>query len=139
MKKLSVLTIIGVIAGVFLAVFLRVMQQLTGSQAYILLFNVDYIPILNALYPASLIEAAFHFGTCVASTIFLYYFFRFFHLEKKVIAYAAVVFMGSGILYFLTVLSPYTPPITDVLSWVYWVIGHIIFSVIIGGSIKKWL
>lgn len=139
MKKLSILTIIGVIAGAFLAVFLRLMQQLTGSQAYILLFNVEYIPILNALYPVSLIQAVFHFGTCAGSTIFLYYFFRLFRLEKKMYAYVAVIFLTSGLLYFLTLLSPYTPPITDLFSWVYWITGHTIYSVVIGASIKKWL
>src|SRR5699024_10785521 len=139
MKKLCMLYILGVIAGVFLAVFLRVMQQITGSLAYILLFSVDYLPILHDFYSNSLVQAAFHFGTLVAITIVLYYFFRLLYLEKRISAYVIFIFIGSGLLYFLTMLSSYTPPITDLYSWIYWSTGHVIFSIIIGTLIKRWL
>lgn len=139
MKKLIILTSIGSIAGVILAVFLLVTQEITGSTAYVLLFEVDYIPLLKSLRPVYLVEATFHFGTCIASTIVLYYFFKLFHLEKSVSAYVIIIFIGSGFLYFLTIFSPQTPLISDLYSWAYWTIGHIIFSMTIGGLIKRWL
>lgn len=47
MREAGKLTIISIVAGIVLAGFLKVVQQLTGNKAYVLLFNVDYVPLLK--------------------------------------------------------------------------------------------
>src|SRR5699024_575800 len=133
------LSLIGIIAGIVLAAFLKMIQLLTGNKAYVLLFEVDYVPILQHLYPVSVVQFAFHFGTCILSVIVLYFFLRFFHLEKTVVAYVAFIMIGSSILYLLTMLSPKTPDVTDMFALGYWVIGHGIFSFVTGVLVKKWM
>lgn len=45
------LMVIGIIAGIILIIPLKVLYELTGNTAYILLFNFDYVPVLNQLRP----------------------------------------------------------------------------------------
>lgn len=51
MNKLLKLIVIGILAGLILMVILKVVMDLTGNTAYILLFNFDYIPIVQDLKP----------------------------------------------------------------------------------------
>jgi len=139
MKKLFTLGFIGVLAGIALAGFLKVIQLITGNQAYVLLFEVDYVPVLQDLSPVSVIQFSFHFGACIFSVIALYFVLQMFHWEKTVTAYMAFIIIGSSILYLLTMLSPNTPKVTDIVALGYWVIGHGIFSVIVGVFVKKWV
>lgn len=85
MKKLATLTGIGIISGIVLALFLKIIKSTTGNNVYDLLFDTSYIPVLNELSPTWLIESVFHFTTCILSIIVLYYVLRFFHMEKKLL------------------------------------------------------
>lgn len=139
MKQVFTLSLIGILAGIMLALFLKIIQILTGNQAYDLLFQVDYIPLLKSLHPVVITEVVFHFGTCILSVVFLYYILRFFRWEKKISSYTIVILIGSSLLFFLTMLSSHTPEITDLFAWGYWVIGHGIFSIIVGLLVKRWI
>lgn len=67
MKTWSLLKLftIGVIAGFILAGFLIFIHLLTGNEAYILLFNVDYIPILKDFPYETATGLMLHFVICV--------------------------------------------------------------------------
>ncbi len=130
---------IGVIAGIVLAVFLKIIEWLTGSTVYYLLFHVDYVPLLRSLSPVSIVEVCFHFGTCMLSVLVLYAIFRLFHLEKSIAAYTILILLGSSLLYFLTMFSAHTPAVNDWAAWSYWVIGHGLFGVVVGVLIRRWL
>lgn len=41
------LTLIGIAAGVILIISLKILYILTGNTAYLLLFNFDYVHVLN--------------------------------------------------------------------------------------------
>lgn len=45
------LIVVGIISGVILIIPLKIMYEVTGNTAYVLLFNFDYIPVLNKLKP----------------------------------------------------------------------------------------
>lgn len=139
MKKLAKLTAIGIISGIILALFLKIIKSTTGNNVYDLLFDTSYIPVLNELSPTWLIESIFHFTTCILSIIVLYYVLRFFCMEKNFLPYFLTIGLGSGVLYFLTLFSVKTPPITNLAAWMYWVIGHALFSVTAVYLIRRWV
>src|SRR5699024_11446686 len=62
---------IGMISGIILALFLKIIELTTGNIVYHLLFDDSYIPILNTWKPVWLIEVLFHFGTCLVSITML--------------------------------------------------------------------
>lgn len=139
MKELLKLIFIGILAGTILASFLISIHILTGNEAYLILFEVDYIPILNHLQPASIIGILFHYIFCVLSVVLLYYILKSVHLERLLYIYIVVYTGGSAILFFLTALSDKTPAMTDLTAWCYWTLGHGIYGIIVGLLVKNWV
>lgn len=139
MKQLLKLTFIGIFAGIILAGVLLLLHLWANNPAYILLFNVDYIPILKGLSSQPIIGVIFHFGFCIISVVGLFYILKMSDRERQVLFYIAVYTGGSAILYFLTVFSVRPPFITDLTSWMYWTIAHAIYGIIVGLFIKKWI
>lgn len=135
MKLLS----IGMIAGLVLLGFLKIVQLATNNTAYMLLINTDYIPLLQNLQPRSIIGFTFHFVFCVISVLSLFYMLIFFQLEKKLSFYFIVYTVGSALLFPLTALSDSTPVLTDTSAFIYWVVAHGLYSFVVGILIKKWV
>ncbi|GGW60975.1 hypothetical protein DFQ11_102609 [Winogradskyella epiphytica] len=139
MKQLLKLISIGLIAGIVLMLILKIVILLTGNTAYILLFNFDYIPILNALRPEWLFGYVFHFITCIVSVVALYHILKSFKLEERIRPYILVYTIGGGALFFLTALSDQPPAVNDLMAWVYWTFAHAVYGYVVGYLIKKWL
>lgn len=139
MKRLSRLTLIGIVAGTILAAILIIIYWITGNMAFYLLFNVDYIPILKEMRPTILIEITFHYIFCISSVIILYYVLEFFRLEQRIMIYVIVYTGGSAILFYLTLFTNHEPHSTDVLAWLYWTGAHMMYSVMVGMSVRKWV
>lgn len=70
------LIIIGILAGISLAGMMHVIYLLTGSEAYQLLYNVDYIPGLQYFQQSTVFGFVFHFLFCIISVIVLYYLLK---------------------------------------------------------------
>lgn len=115
---------------------LKIVMLALGNQAYVLLFNFDYIPVINQLKPVWLFGYLFHFLTCIGSVIALYFILGKYH--HKIIGYVLVFTIGGGALYFLTALSEQPPAVSDVMAWVFWTFGHAIFGYVVGILIVKW-
>lgn len=137
MKRLVKLAIIGVMAGTVLAAFLKIIQLLTGKQSYVLLFNMDYIPLLKNFDAVFGMGYLFHFVFCIVSVLFLYYLLKLFRKEKSMIAYIILFTLGSATLYSLTALTEQPPSITDFSAWGYWSLGHTLFGIVVGFLVKK--
>src|SRR4051794_1325342 len=120
MIRVLKLTVVGIIAGIILAGFLKIIQLLTHNDAYILLFNTDYIPLLNQLHQWSVVGIVFHFVTCIASVIGLFYILKALEIEYNLLAYILVYSAGSAMLFSLTALSEKTPSLTDFPAFIYW-------------------
>ena len=139
LKKLLKLSLIGIIGGLVLMLVLKIVIMLTGNSAYLLLFNFDYIPVLNELRPVELFGYVFHFLTCIFSVIGLYYILKNWNIERQLLPYILVYTMGGGALFFLTSLSDQPPAANDVVAWIYWTMAHGIFGYVIGAMVKKWV
>lgn len=137
MKQLLKLTAIGIISGTVLILALRIVLELTGNTAYILLFNFDYIPLINDLKPVWLFGYIFHFVTCIVSVIALFYILKPRGLHKDILPYVIVYTFGGGALFFLTALSHKPPAADDGMAWIYWTLGHAAFGYVVGTLIKK--
>lgn len=137
MKQLLKLIFIGMFAGLILAGILILLHLWTNNPAYILLFNVDYIPLLKDLGPKPMIGIIFHFTFCIISVVGLFYILKMINQERQVLFYVIVYTSGSAILYFLTVLSTRPPFVTDLSAWIYWTIAHAIYGLIVGLFVKN--
>lgn len=139
MKPFLKLTAIAFFAGVVLMFVLKLVMLLTGNTAYVLLFNFDYIPLINDLRPVWLFGYVFHFLTCIISVIGLFYILKKWEMQHLVWPYVVVYSVGGGALFFLTGLSPQPPATDDVWAWCFWTLGHGVFGYVNGMCIKKWL
>ncbi|AIF43080.1 hypothetical protein [Virgibacillus sp. SK37] len=137
MKQIARLMATGIIAGVILALSLKIIQITTGNPAYILLFNMDYIPALKQWDNVPGAGMLFHFITCVVSVIALFYILKILKWERIASLYVAVYTIGGGILFFLSALTETPPAYTNIAAWLYWTIGHAIFGVVVGLLIKS--
>lgn len=139
MKKAVLWILIGLISGLVLALFLKIPQLLWQVYAYNLLFEVSYIPLLNQMRPVLMIQGVFHFATCIFSLSILYYLLSYFKKETQLVYYIVIIGIGSTLLYFLTLLADNTPPISDYVAWLFWILGHVLFSLTGWYLIRKWI
>lgn len=137
--RLLKLIIIGVFGGIILALLMQLINIITGNSAYILLYNVDYIPLLKHFKGSLAFGLIFHFMFCIISVIGLFYLLKIFHIENYFLPYLFVYSGGSAILYFLSMLTKRPPAATDEISWLYWTGSHIFYGIIIGLLVKYWL
>ncbi|WP_373446012.1 hypothetical protein [Salinicoccus bachuensis] len=133
------LVVIGAISGVILAAVMKVICRITGSKADILLYNMDYIPILKQWSDKKITGILFHYGTCIASAVVLYYLLIPFGWGMDVWPYILVFTVGGGILYFLSALTKTPPAPNDFMAWFYWTLGHGIFGLSVGLLIRLWI
>lgn len=132
-----VLTAISFIAGTILILFLRIVLEITGNTAYFLLFNFDYIPVVNTLQSVPFSGFLFHYITCFVSVVVLFYFLRRFRWQRRYWLYILVYTIGGGALFFLTALSPKPPEASDWASWMYWTVGHALYGCVVALLIKR--
>ncbi|WJY27589.1 MULTISPECIES: hypothetical protein [Sporosarcina] len=139
MKRILQLTGIGIVSGAVLAALMQLIYELTGSQAYVLLYNVDYWPIIHVFQDVPGFGLAFHFVFCIASVVGLYYILKVFGMEYTLWPYIAVYTIGSGILYFLTLLTDLPPAADDPIAWAYWTASHFVYSLIVAEMIIRFV
>ena len=139
MNKIFRITIVGIISGIMLIAVLYLFKFLHTSRAYDLLFNFEYIPIVGAYNDNALLGILFHFGTCIVSTIVLYYIVKAFHVELSLLSYILPITIGSAVLYFLSAFTTEAPSPFYLISWGMWVLAHLIYSVMIAYGMKFWV
>lgn len=138
MQRFVKLTVIGVFSGLLLASLLLLVDGTIHNRAYILLFNIDYIPFLQNIWSQPGIGIVFHFVFCIISVVGLYCILMFFHHEKAVLSYVMVYSLGSACLYFLTALTDQQPAADDYMAWMFWTGAHALYGISVGLSIKHW-
>ncbi|OZU90585.1 hypothetical protein CIL03_05440 [Virgibacillus indicus] len=139
MWNFSKLVLIGIIAGTVLAVSLKIVRLLTGNPASILLYNMDYIPLLKMWDEILGAGLLFHFITCIVSVVVLFYFLKPLALKRNVLPYVVTYTIGGGVLFFLSALTGTPPAYNDVAAWFYWTAGHTLFGIVVGLLVKKWV
>lgn len=139
MKTVGKLIVIGIVAGIVLAGLLQIIYKLCGSEAYILLYNIDYIPSLEQWNSFSSVGVAFHFIFCILSVLCLYYLLKPFGWEQRSLPYILIYTVGSGFLFFLTWLTDKPPAANDLEAWFYWTASHAVYSWIVASFIIRWV
>ncbi|MDT9721214.1 hypothetical protein QVE09_20125 [Paenibacillus sp. ClWae2A] len=119
----------GILSGVVLGFFLKMIQTYTGEQVYTLLLNIDFVPGLPPTLP-EIIEFSLHLIVSVVIGIFYLWWVR--HSGRpmfKGIMLGAV----SSLLYIpLSQLSSRVPDLYDVSAILYWIVGHLLFGIMLG-------
>ncbi len=133
------LILIGIISGIVLAAMMKIIRILTGNPADILLYNMDYMPGLKRWSEYWITGVLFHYTTCIASAVILFYLLLPFGLETAAWPYILVFSAGGGILYFLSALTETPPAYDDFAAWFYWTSGHAVFGLSIGLLVKLWV
>ncbi|MEC2074936.1 hypothetical protein [Metabacillus fastidiosus] len=130
----------GTISGVVLALFLKLIEKITGDKVYTLLLNVDYIPVINRYQFSEIVEVIFHLIISVLLTgalwIFLYYR-KITEWKDRVLFCLAICFVIGALLYPTTAFSDRTPPLLSGSSLIYWLIGHIVYGLILGVLLSR--
>lgn len=139
MEVFLLLILIGTISGTVLAAIMKFVRIATGNKAEILLYNMDYIPILNQWAHKRSTGIIFHYMTCISSAVILYYLLIPFRLEFAIWPYIYVFSLGGGILYFLSALTRTPPDHRDWISWFNWTASHSIFGFTVGVLIFWWV
>lgn len=125
------LVIIRIITGIVLASLMYGIYFFTGNEAYILLYNVDYIPILQYFQQSTLFDLIFHFSFCIVSVVVLFYLLQKWDLAFRYTPYLIVYTGGAAVLFFLSALTERSPSPTDRMAWFYWTFSHLIYSIIV--------
>ena len=125
----------GLIAGLFLTVFFKLVESVTSLKVYTLLLNVDYIPYLNTFVFPEVIEVSFHLIVSLALAISLYLLLVYTNIKSrsKIIFTCTIVCLIIGVaLYPTTTFSDRTPMLTSIPSFTYWIMGHILYGYLLG-------
>lgn len=131
-NKYIILLFIGTVSGIILAVILGVVQYFTSKQVYTLLVNMDYIPLLNKLPVHPVIGFAFHLVFAIVAILFLYTLLKLLDLHTNILMYVVGNTIGGALFYSLTYFSSLSPPLTDIVAWLYWTVAHTIFGFTVG-------
>ncbi|MGN7411506.1 hypothetical protein [Paenibacillus sp. SAF-068] len=119
----------GLLSGVVLGFFLKVIQGYTGEQVYTLLLNIDFVPGLPPTLP-EFIEFSLHLVVSVVIGIFYVWW-----VQRKGHPMFKGVLLGaaSSLLYIpLSPLSSRVPDLYDVAAILYWIVGHLLFGIVLG-------
>ena len=128
-----------VVAGFVLGLFLKAVENLTNKRVYTLLLNVDYFPVLKSYQFPEAIEFSFHLiiSLLVVGCLFALRN-RFNWSNSALLIYSTISQLIIGcVLYPTTTFSDRTPLITDVLAFTWWLVGHIIYGLIVGILLRK--
>ncbi|RLL42805.1 hypothetical protein D8M04_14745 [Oceanobacillus piezotolerans] len=133
------LIVIGIISGISLGLFLKLIEILTEEKVYTLLMNVDYIPLLKDYRLSELVEFSLHLIVSIALVIILYLCISRLDIHRKSTIYTIIISIIGIMLYFTTSFSERTPLVTDYLAFTYWVVGHLIYGIIVSKLLKLWV
>ncbi|WP_026858832.1 hypothetical protein [Jeotgalicoccus psychrophilus] len=139
MITLLKLIIIGFVAGAILAAVGKIIRITTGNKAEILLYNMDYMPVIKRWSDKWITGIIFHYTTCIVSAVVLFYILIPFSWELNIWPYVLVYTAGSAALYFLSLLTDKPPASDSFSSWFYWTFSHAIFGFAVGFLIKLWI
>lgn len=133
-------TWIGVAAGIFLAVFLKLVQAVTGEKVYTLLLNVDYIPVVKEYQFPEVIEVFLHLIVSVVLCIVLVILYKkgSGFVRNHAILFPLLVNVAIGLLlYPTTSFSDRTPSVTNMVSLFWWIAGHALYGYLVGVLISR--
>lgn len=124
----------GLISGVALGVFLGVIEEFLHIRVYTLLLNVDYVPVLKEFALPEIVEFGLHLfiSVVLAAGVEYYANKKDIELESKFRLVFLVSLIIGLTLYPTTLLSNRTPPISSLYAFLFWMLGHGLYGLILG-------
>ena len=127
---------IGLGTGLLLSVLYKLIEKTTGNKVYTLLLNVDYIPVFKEFEFPESAEVSFHLVVSIGLCFVLFFVIRKLRVTR-IILFCSAINVGIGmLLYPTTAFSERTPPIDSIPSVSYWLIGHLIYGVLVGIALR---
>ncbi|MGG3561727.1 hypothetical protein ABES03_08995 [Neobacillus rhizosphaerae] len=129
----------GLISGVFLGFFLKVVENTTSLKVYTLLLNVDYVPIIQHLDLSEIIEFSIHLFISVVLSVCLLFLLnkKYIPTNKRILFIFQYCLVIGIFLYPTTLLSDRTPSISNLPALGFWLLGHSLYGGILGFLLKK--
>ncbi|GGF15608.1 hypothetical protein GCM10010954_12820 [Halobacillus andaensis] len=129
---------IGTTSGLALGIYMWFVELITEKKIYTLLMNVDFIPVIGSIEWPVFVEWLFHMIiSWIIGILFCYIFMKKIKVTSKRQWGVALILSGmAASTYFpLTVLAiKETPEVTDVTAIIYWVIGHLLYAIVLKSS-----
>ncbi|WRP08303.1 hypothetical protein U9J35_09135 [Rossellomorea aquimaris] len=130
-KQIGSGTIMGLVSGTLLGLFLKWMQLLTGIKVYVLLLNVDFIPVFGDKDLPEWMEFLFHLViSCVIGVVFVYIVERLKVSSSGSWLLSLVLTGPTVFLYFpLSYLAiKDVPGLMDGQGIILWTAGHLLYA-----------
>ena len=129
----------GIISGLIMAGFLRVVESMTQIKVYTLLLNVDYIPIAKLATGIEWLELSMHMVIAVAISWFIAnVFIPRIATRERAIASIVVFSLFIGVVLFpSTLMSDRTPSFSDGEAWMWWLSAHLLYGWVLGLLLVK--
>ena len=129
----------GLLSGVVLGLFLKIIQSITKLKVYTLLLNVDYVPILKDIKLSEIAEFGLHMVISIALAFGVNFYIMRKDLSRRSInRFVIRVSLIVGLLlYPTTLLSERTPSITNFSAFLVWMVGHWIYGLVLGRILSK--
>lgn len=120
----------GFVSGIFLGLFLKVIEVMSGVKVYTLLLNVDYIPILKNYSFPEFVEFLLHLIISVIVAAALFSIIKKYQWAQKQMVFRTILisFLIGVLLFPTTALSDRTPELTSVSALSFWLIGHLLYG-----------
>ncbi|MGF7049827.1 hypothetical protein J2T13_004350 [Paenibacillus sp. DS2015] len=121
--------VVGLISGIVLGLFFKAVQRVTDIGVYTLLLNVDFMPGFHANLPEWL-EFAMHMAVSLCIGIV---YIVWLNTSPYPWRNAILLALASSLLFIpLTLLSDVVPQIDDASAIIWWVIGHLLYGIVLG-------
>ncbi|PFA68902.1 hypothetical protein CN378_05320 [Bacillus sp. AFS015802] len=130
-KQIRAGTAVGIISGIILGLFLKWMQGLTGIKVYILLLNVDFIPVFASKHLPESLEFFFHLLiSCVIGVAFVYLLEKLTISSKGAWLLSLLLTFPTVFLYFpLSYMAvKEVPGMLNGTAILLWTAGHLVYA-----------
>lgn len=119
----------GILSGITLGFFLKMIQAYSGEKVYTLLLNIDFVPGLPPILP-EFIEFSMHLVVSIVIGIFYMWWVQ--HSGRPMFKGILLGAVSSPLYIPLSQLSARVPDLHDVTAILYWVMGHLLFGLVLG-------
>ncbi|KYG28637.1 hypothetical protein [Priestia endophytica] len=129
----------GIVSGTIMSVFLKVVEELTHLRVYTLLLNVDYIPLLKRVTSNEPLELIPHLIVAIIVSVGWFVMLQKINLTKQKGRIATIMMaMCIGLLlYPSTIMSERTPSLSSFSSLGFWLLGHLVFGILLSLFYKQ--
>ena len=133
---------IGIVSGLLMGLFLKLIESITGFLVYTLLLNVDFLPLLGRFNWIEPIEFLFHLLVSIFIAFIFIYFVETMHIGSnfpKSLFLSFIICLPTFSSYF--VLSGLAikdvPKWNDWLAFAYWCMAHLFYMWMLPVLYKK--